>query len=57
VDIYDQKEYLDFFKPNLGIFVEDDWITAYKRYLLQLAEDFAKYRKYYTSKRIFDLPE
>ena len=56
-DIYDQKQYLDFIKPNLQIFIEDDLITTYKRYLLKIADDFAKYRKYYTSKRIFDQPE
>ena len=56
-DIYDQKQYLDFIKPNLQIFIEDELITTYKRYLLTIADDFAKYRKYYTSKRIFDQPE
>ena len=56
-EIYDQKQYLDFIKPNLQIFIEDDLITTYKRYLLKIADDFAKYRKYYTSKRIFDQPE
>ena len=56
-DIYDQKQYLDFIKPNLQIFIEDDLITTYKRYLLKIADDFSKYRKYYTSKRIFDQPE
>ena len=56
-DIYDQKQYLDFIKPNLQIFIEDELITTYKRYLLKIAEDFAKHRKYYTSKRIFDQPE
>ena len=56
-DIYDQKQYLDFIKPNLQIFIEDDLITTYKRYLLKIADDFSRYRKYYTSKRIFDQPE
>ena len=56
-DIYDQKQYLDFIKPNLQIFIEDDLITTYKRYLLRISDDFARYRKYYTSKRIFDQPE
>ena len=57
LDIYDQKQYLDFIKPNLQIFIEDELITTYKRYLLTIADDFSKYRKYYTSKRIFDQPE
>jgi hypothetical protein len=56
-DIYDQNQYLDFIRPNLQIFIEDELIYTYKRYLLRIAEDFAKYRKYYTSKRIFDQPE
>jgi len=56
-DIYDQKQYLDFIKLNLQIFIEDDLIITYKKYLLKIADDFAKYRKYYTSKRIFDQPE
>ena len=56
-DVYDQKQYLDFIKPNLQIFIEDELITTYKRYLLTIADDFSKYRKYYTSKRIFDQPE
>ena len=56
-DIYDQKQYLDFIKPNLQIFIEDELITTYKRYLLTIADDFSRYRKYYTSKRIFDQPE
>ena len=56
-EIYDQKQYLDFIKPNLQIFIEDELITTYKRYLLTIADDFSKYRKYYTSKRIFDQPE
>ena len=55
--IYDQKQYLDFIKPNLQIFIEDDLITTYKRYLLKIADDFSRFRKYYTSKRIFDQPE
>ena len=56
-DIYDQKQYLDFIRPNLQIFIEDELIYTYKKYLLRIADDFAKYRKYYTSKRIFDQPE
>jgi hypothetical protein len=56
-DIYDQNQYLDFIRPNLQIFIEDELIYTYKRYLLRIAEDFAKYRKYYTRKRIFDQPE
>ena len=56
-DIYDQNQYLDFIRPNLQIFIEDELIYTYKRYLLKIADDFAKYRKYYTSKRIFDQPE
>ena len=56
-DIYDQNQYLDFIRPNLQIFIEDELIFTYKLYLLRIAEDFAKYRKYYTSKRIFDQPE
>ena len=56
-DIYDQNQYLDFIRPNLQIFIEDELIYTYKRYLLRIADDFAKYRKYYTSKRIFDQPE
>ena len=55
--IYDQKQYLDFIKPNLQIFIEDELITTYKRYLLKIADDFFRYRKYYTSKRVFDQPE
>ena len=56
-EIYDQKQYLDFIKPNLQIFIKHELITTYKRYLLKIAEDFSKHRKYYTSKRIFDQPE
>ena len=56
-DIYDQNQYLDFIRPNLQIFIEDELIYTYKKYLLRIADDFAKYRKYYTSKRIFDQPE
>ena len=56
-EIHDQKQYLDFIKPNLQIFIGHELITTYKRYLLKIAEDFAKHRKYYTSKRIFDQPE
>ena len=56
-DIYDQNQYLDFIRSNLQIFIEDELIYIYKRYLLSIADDFAKYRKYYTSKRIFDQPE
>ena len=56
-DIYDQKQYLDFIRPNLQIFIEDELIYTYKKYLLKIADDFSRYRKYYTSKRIFDQPE
>ena len=46
-DIYDQKQYLDFIRPNLQIFIEDELIYTYKKYLLKIADDFSRYRKYY----------
>ena len=53
-DIYDQKQYLDLIRPNLQIFIEDELIYTYKRYLLRIAEDFTNYWNYYVDDIVKD---
>ena len=53
----DQNQYLNFIKPCLQTFIEDNLIQNYKIYLLKLANHFKNNKKEYTSKRVFDNAE
>ena len=53
----DQNQYLNFIKPCLQSFMEDNLIINYKIYLLKLANHFKNNKKEYTSKRVFDNAE
>ena len=53
----DQNQYLNFIKPCLQSFMEDNLIENYKIYLLKLANHFKNNKKEYTSKRVFDNAE
>ena len=53
----DQNQYLNFIKPCLQSFMGDKLIENYKLYLLKIANHFKKYKKDYTSKRVFDNAE